>query len=152
MKLSERFEVWRRTALLADSNGLLHDEILAALRKAEADEWRSMDDKPNAPTMCVFYATRMTLTDEDGNDVSPKMGPRDEAYELGYFEDGQFFFLDTGYAVFESPSDKEDLNKPTHWAPIPTPPEEKTCPKLMRPSWRKWRKLSVRPIGSIGRI
>ena len=85
-----------------------------------SERWRTMDDKPNAPTMCVFYASQ--------NETSSKMGPvRDEAYELGYFEDGQFFYLGTGHAVFEWQGDEDDFDRPTHWRPLPPPPEEKTC-------------------------
>ena len=129
-KLSQRFAAWidaREDVVLGmapTESEILCDEILAALRAHEADGWRPISDKPDRPMPVVFYCTTFMCVDQNGNELSSRMGPvRDEAYELGFFEDGQFFYLGTGHAIFEFPGDEEDLNRPTHFRPL-SPPKE----------------------------
>lgn len=84
-------------------------------------QFRAITDPPDKNMDVLFFsATAVWLFDTTGEEAEV---PTRDRYDVGYWEDGEWFYACSNHGVFEfgdRPGD--DPNKPTHWWPLPAPP------------------------------
>ena len=84
-------------------------------------EWQPIETAPNSKMDVLFY--RRDASWWGGPSLEVVTVPNGVRYDVGYW-DGEFFYHGTNHAVFEFGSKPgEDENDPTHWMPLPEPPQ-----------------------------
>ena len=86
-------------------------------------EWQPIETAPKDGTAVLFFHRNLSWKTSDGS--ASKMSPlRDyvERCSVGFYEDGAFFQQGTGHEIFEPWKEPEHL--PTHWMPLPEPPND----------------------------
>lgn len=115
--------------------GYLPEEIgLVAARKdaeierlrAEVDAlknpWRPISEAPDRDMDVQFYcATAVWFYASTGEEAEV---PGRERYDVGYWEDGDWFYAGSNHLVFEFDPPGADPNKPTHWRALPPAPHK----------------------------
>jgi hypothetical protein len=89
-------------------------------------EWRPVSQKPSENMPVLFYSVTRDWHNADaqpGAPLCPSQPWRCERTDIGYFEDGEWYWQGTGHAVWEWDYQQDNPNQPTHWMPLPSPPE-----------------------------
>jgi hypothetical protein len=94
-------------------------------------EWQSIETAPDKPMTVLFYNATMTWRDSAGRVIElgaafPSEPYREERVGLGFWDGECWRWIGSGHAVWEWPDDDTDPNLPTHWMPLPPPPQERT--------------------------
>lgn len=83
--------------------------------------WKSIHEPPAEPTEVLFHSMNLTFM-EYGTDeiVQPS---NHEKFSIGYWDGRAWVWSMTNHEVFEFGDKPGDDDRPTHWMPLPRPPE-----------------------------
>lgn len=83
-------------------------------------EWRDIEDPPEAPTSVQFYWADAEWRDWNTGEVADIPDLHAVRYTVGYWDGDCWRESGTNHDLFEFGDERET---PTHWMPLPTPPE-----------------------------
>ena len=108
---------------MSQSYNLALDHAIAAVSALPDAGWRDIESAPKDGTCVLVYFSRLTWRDMQGNPCSfGELRDHVERFETGWFQDGQWYESGTGHDMFEGWQTEEQ--QPTHWMPLPPPPEK----------------------------
>lgn len=91
--------------------------------------WQPIEIVPDRPQPVVFYSATRTWTDQNGTIYGEFGSPcclkepyRDERADIGYWDGKAWRWNGTGHKVWEFDYHTGDKDLPTHWMPLPEPP------------------------------
>lgn len=85
----------------------------------EKMEWQPIETAPKEPMGVLYFSETVTFWSEKEPVIQPQPHER---IDVGYF-DGEFFcYSMSNHEVFEFPEDINNPDRPTHWMPLPAPP------------------------------
>lgn len=87
--------------------------------------WQPIETKPDRPMMVDLFFRDLFFTDcKTGERVSAIMEKgRDERFAIGWWDGETWLESGTGHAIFENYHERPKEHFPTHWKPLPLPPE-----------------------------
>ena len=86
----------------------------------EMTDWQDISTAPDRPMEVLFYSAKAQWHDSNG---APCDVPDNVRYDVGYWDDKQFFYAGTNHSLAEEWHHDTDF-APTEWTPLPKLPKE----------------------------